>query len=155
MCGGSEKFWVFFLQPGSDVAAKFGGEGDKFPGFFQADAADGIVFRGVALAAAGVEVVGIALAFRTKDERQRLKGAIMGEIFLRAIALGIKKDRAELESRIVGDAELPVVREALGAGVFKIAVGDGEEFGDLRGAGAVGTEPAVALPSLQAHGRLL
>ena len=142
-------------EPRFHVLAEPRGEGNEFAGFIDADAADRIVFGGVAFAAAGVEIIGIVLTSGAEDEGQSLQGAVVREVFLGAEALGLKKDGAKLERGVVGDAKLPVVRKTLGAGVFQVAVGDGEEFGDLRGAGAVGTQPAVTLPGLQAHGRLL
>lgn len=53
------------------------------------------------------------------------------KIFLRSIPFGIQENRAEFERGVVGDSELPVSRKAVGPGVFKIAGGDGEKFGDL------------------------
>ena len=65
----SDQLRVIFFQPDRNRFAQFGGERDQLSGFLRADAADGIVFGGVALAAAGVEVVGIVLPFRPHDER--------------------------------------------------------------------------------------
>ena len=131
---GSVQFGMVIPEPRFHVLAETRGEGNEFAGFIRADAADRIVFGGVAFAAAGVEIIGIVLTSGSENKGQSLQGPVVGEVFLGAEALGIKKDGAKLECSVVGDAE---------------------EFGDLRGAGAVGTQPAVTLPGLQAHGRLL
>jgi hypothetical protein len=65
-------------EPSFHVLAERRGEGDEFAGFIDADAADGIVFGGVALAAAGVEIVGIVPASGAEDEGQSLQGEMVG-----------------------------------------------------------------------------
>ena len=71
------------------------------------------------------------MPLRSKDDWQRLQGAVVGKILLRSIPFGIQENRAEFERGVVGDTKLPVSRKAVGPGVFKIAGGDGEKFGDL------------------------
>jgi hypothetical protein len=48
----------------------------------------------------------------------------MREIFLGSIALAVKQHRAELERRVVSDAEFPIVGDPAG-GVLQITLRDG------------------------------
>jgi len=75
---GSTQFGMVVAEPSFHVLAERRGEGDEFAGFIDADAADGIVFGGVALAAAGVEIIGIVPASGSEDEGQGLQGVIVG-----------------------------------------------------------------------------
>jgi hypothetical protein len=118
------------LEPGDDVVAEFVGEGAEFVGIGLADGAGGVVFCGVAFGAAGVEVVCVVYAGAAKDDGECGEGAVVGEVFFRAVAAGVEEDGAEFEGGIVGDAELPVWGE-VADGVFQIPVDDGEEIGDL------------------------
>lgn len=79
----------------------------------------------------------------------------MRQIFFRPVAFRVEENRAKFQRGIVGNPELPVCGKLLGAGSGKIAVRDGEQFGDLRAAGAVGPQPTVFNPVFQAHRPLL
>lgn len=58
------------LEPCNDIRPEFAGELPEFVGFGLADRAGGVVFGGVALGTAGIEVVGIVLAVVSQDEGQ-------------------------------------------------------------------------------------
>ena len=59
------------LEPGEHVLFQFIGKGVKFRGIRQGNGACHVVFGGVPLAAASVEVIGVFLALPAEDERKR------------------------------------------------------------------------------------
>ena len=75
---GSAQFGMVIPEPRFHVLAETRGEGDEFAGFIRADAADRIVFGGVAFAAAGVEIIGIVLTSGSENEGQSLQGVMVG-----------------------------------------------------------------------------
>ncbi|MDQ3623754.1 MAG: hypothetical protein M3463_14905 [Verrucomicrobiota bacterium] len=143
---------MFASEPGEHVLFQLFGKRDEFPGVRHGDGAGHVVFGGVALATAGVEVIGIVLALRAEDERERGEGPVVSKVFLGPVAGGMEQDGAELERRIVGDGEAPIGGD-FPRGVREVALDDAEEVGDFHGAGSVGPQPAVVSPLLQAHGR--
>lgn len=52
----------------------------------------------------------------------------------------------QLQRRVVGDVEPPVVMERIRTRRFDVAVSDSDEFRDLGAAGLVGFQPAELLP---------
>ena len=145
---------MIVAEPGDNGGLEFAGEVAEFTGLGLADGADGIVFGGVALGAASIEVVGIVGELGAQYDGQGLKRAVVGEVFLGAITTGIEQDGAELEGGVVGDAELPVGRK-ITCRVHQVTFDDGQQIGDLLGSSLVWAEPAVSRPLLQAHRDLL
>ena len=64
---GGQESRVLVSKPIQDMGAEFAGEGAEFGGLGLADGACGVVFGGVALGAAGVEVVGIVGELGAED----------------------------------------------------------------------------------------
>jgi hypothetical protein len=72
----------------------------------------------------------------------------MSQSLFWSVAAGVEEDGAELESCIVGNAELPVRRERL-LGITEVSLNDGELLTDLLFRGDVLPKPPVGPPVLQ------
>src|SRR5579862_2019762 len=85
-CGpGSDQFGVVFFKPFVNGLAKFRGVFHQLEGFLATDAANGVVFGGVPLGPAGVEVIGVIAPSLAHDKWEGLQGAEMGKVLFRAI----------------------------------------------------------------------
>lgn len=72
----------------------------------------------------------------------------MGEVLVRAIPLSNQQNRAQLERRVVSDAEPPVRGNLLRFRVGQVSPDNREEISDFLRRRAVLFEPAVLLPFL-------
>ena len=90
-------------EPRFHVLAETRGEGDEFAGFIRADAADRIVFGGVAFAAAGVEIIGIVLTSGSENEGQSLQGPVVREVSKADIIVPLGAGDADFAGKNSGD----------------------------------------------------
>ena len=78
--GPGDQGWMICPEPGDDIGAEFPGEGAEFVRFGRADGASGVVFGGVALYAAGFQIVGIIPSrFPPAKSRRRISARVLGK----------------------------------------------------------------------------
>jgi hypothetical protein len=99
---------VPFPEPVDDLCTQVDGKVPEFIGFARGDFAGGIVFEHVALAAAGIEVVGAVLPDPAQDHRRGGDGSMVGVELVRLPYLGQGQDGTELKGGLIGDVEAAV-----------------------------------------------
>ncbi len=85
------------FDPSDDIFSQLSRKGGQFLRLLWTHLSRGVVFCGVSLGAAGIEVVGVRLTIGPEDQREGLQRAVMREAFLRPPAFGVDEYGAELE----------------------------------------------------------
>lgn len=135
-------------QPRPDLSGERLGETDQFIGVTLRRRTGHVVLDRVPLDPAGIEIGRIGLLPLTQNQRQRLERPVMGEVLVRAIPLRDQQDRAQLERRVVSDAEPPVRGNLRRLRVGQVTPDNREEISDFLRRRAVLFEPAVLFPFL-------
>jgi hypothetical protein len=95
----------------------------------------------------GDVTIAVTPAMLAQDVRQRGKHPKVRERSLgRFVTLGVEQDRAEFQRGVVGDAILPVVRNAARGRVLQVALRNQPQVPDFFRAGLVALQPAGAEP---------
>ena len=139
------------FEPGQDFIAQLMRKPNQLLCLLLGGTTRVIIFHRIPLSPASFQKVAIILPLRAQDDRQRLQRPVMGQWLLRPVALGIQQNRAQLERRIVGDAILPIGRDAAGFSILQVAPGDQPKIADFRGTSLMRAQPPVGESSLQIH----
>jgi len=135
-------------QPRLDLFGERLGETDQLIGVTLRRRAGHVILNRVPLDPAGIEIGRIGFLPLTQNQRQRLERPVMGEVLVRAIPLRNQQNGAQLERRVVSDAEPPVRGNLLRFRVGQISPDNREEISDFLRRRAVLFEPAVLFPFL-------
>ena len=99
---------MVFGKPIQDITFQFSNERQKLFGFRFCNGTDVFVFHCVPFGTAPIKVQCVIFFLCAQDQGQCLEGAVVLEVPLSAIAGGIKKNGAKLQSRVIADSELPI-----------------------------------------------